>query len=245
MISLKWFKHFTDSLSDPFIEELMDKYSHAGYVAWFGLIEIICKENGNQLTGKLEISPSYLKRKLRISTTKLRQIFDFCQTNNKLLFDFSKEKWNFDFPKVAEIKDNYTKDLQVASKKPSNHKEEEVEAEAKVEEEKKKKPSVKKEVVVPSLSIEDLKNGWNEIVATEEGFKKVAKLTEDRKKRIRLRLKAHPESEFWNAVLNKIPKVPFLSGKNDRKWRADFDFLFKNDENALKIYEGKYDAEKR
>lgn len=104
---------------------------------------------------------------------------------------------------------------------------------------------VEKPVVVPSISIQDLTDGWNNIVATEEGFKKVAKLTEDRRKRIRLRLKAHPESEFWNKVLNKIPMVPFLSGKNDRKWRADFDFLIKNDENALKIYEGKYDAEKR
>lgn len=112
----------------------------------------------------------------------------------------------------------------------------------------KTKTKTKKEqnpVVISSISIQELADGWNEIVATEEGFKKVTKLTDDRKKRIRARLKAHPESDFWNKVLNKIPKVPFLSGKNDRKWRADFDFLIKNDENALKIYEGKYDAEKR
>jgi hypothetical protein len=239
---VKWYKHFTDSLSDPFIEELMDNFSHAGYVAWFGLIEIICKENGNKLTGKLEISPTYLKRKLRISSAKLKQIFSFCSTNGKLLFDFSQEKWSFDFPKVAEIKDNYTKDLQVASKKPSKHKEEEVEVEVKAEEEKKK---TKKPSVVPSISIQGLADGWNEIVATEDGFKKVTKLTDDRKKRIRARLRTHPEEEFWNKVLNKIPRVPFLSGKNDRKWRADFDFLIKNDENALKIYEGKYDADKK
>lgn len=132
---MRWFKHYTDAISDPFIEELMDKYSHSGYVAWFGLIEIICKENGNELTGNLEISPAYLKRKLRISQTKLRQIFDFCATNGKLLFDYSEEKWKFTFPKIAEIKDNYTKDLQVTGKKPSNHKEVEVE----VEVEKKKK----------------------------------------------------------------------------------------------------------
>ena len=137
---MKWYKHFTDSLSDPFIEELMDNFSHAGYVAWFGLIEIICKENGNKLTGKLEISPTYLKRKLRISSAKLKQIFNFCSTEGKLLFDFSKEKWSFDFPKVAEIKDNYTKVLQVTSKKLSNHKEVEVEAKEEVE----KKKTIKK-----------------------------------------------------------------------------------------------------
>jgi len=120
----------------------------------------------------------------------------------------------------------------------------EEEEKEKTEEESEKEP-IKKEAVAPSISVQDLMDGWNDIVATEEGFKSIAKLTEDRKKKMRLRLKAHPESDFWNKVLNKIPKVPFLSGKNDRKWRADFDFLIANDENALKIYEGKYDAEKR
>lgn len=133
---LKWFKHHTDSLSDPFIEELMDNFSHAGYVAWFGLIEIICKENKNNLTGNLEISPVYLKRKLRISKTKLQQIFNFCQTNDKLLFDFSKEKWNFKFSKVAEIKDNYTKDLQETNKKVSIDKEKDKEKENKIKKQK-------------------------------------------------------------------------------------------------------------
>jgi hypothetical protein len=107
----------------------MDKYSHAGYVAWFGLIEIICKENKYNITGDLEISPIYLKRKLRISTAKLEQIFDFCQTKRKLLFNISKEKWVFKFSKVAELKDNYTKNLQATGKKVS----------LEVEEDKKKK----------------------------------------------------------------------------------------------------------
>jgi hypothetical protein len=67
---MKWFKHFSDSLDDPFIQELMDRFGHQGYVAYFGLIEIISKENGYELTGKLNIHPTYLKRKLRISKKK-------------------------------------------------------------------------------------------------------------------------------------------------------------------------------
>lgn len=177
---MKWYKHFTDSLSDPFIEELMDNFSHAGYVAWFGLIEIICKENGNKLTGKLEISPTYLKRKLRISSAKLQQIFDFCSTNNKLLFDFSKEKWSFDFPKVAEIKDNYTKDLQVTSKKLSKHKEVEVEVEVKVEVEKKEgKPVFSFEEIWKRYPNKDGKKAsekyFNSTVETEEDYAAINK----------------------------------------------------------------------
>jgi hypothetical protein len=164
---VKWFKHFTDSLSDPFIEELMDNYSHAGYVAWFGLIEIICKENKYNVTGDLEISPIYLKRKLRISTTKLEQIFDFCQTKGKLLFNISQEKWVFKFSKVAELKDNYTKNLQATGKKVS----------LEVEEDKKKKE--KKE---PLAGFEDLwerypnKDGKK---AAEKYFHSTVKTEED------------------------------------------------------------------
>jgi hypothetical protein len=101
-------------------------------VAFFGLIEIIAKENGHKVTGDLEISPAYLKRKLRISQTKLKQIFGFCSTKGKLFSDFSKEKWKFNFPKIAELKDNYTKDLQVTGKKLSKHKEVEEEVEVEV-----------------------------------------------------------------------------------------------------------------
>jgi hypothetical protein len=123
---LKWFKHHTDSLDDPFIQELMDEYSHLGYAIWFGLIEIICKETGKDLTKEFECSPKYLRRKLRTSLVKLRQVLEYCQTSGRLLVDFSGEKWKFQIPKIAEIKDNYTKDLQVTSKKLSLDKEEEI-----------------------------------------------------------------------------------------------------------------------
>jgi len=126
---MRWFKHFNDSLDDPFIQELMDEFGPAGYVAWFGLLEVTAKENGNNLTGKLEINPTYLKRKLRISKGKLQQIFDFCSGKGKLLFDNSLEKWSFEISKMLELKDNYTKDLQGSSKKPSNQTEAEAEAE--------------------------------------------------------------------------------------------------------------------
>lgn len=140
--NLKWFKHYTDSLDDPFIHALMDEFSHLGYAVWFGLIEIIAKENGNNITGKLSISPTYLRRKLRTSQTKLREVFEYCQSNLRLSVTFSANKWDFDFPKIAQIKDNYTKDLQGAGKKPSKHKEVYKEEKDTKEKRKKKNPPI-------------------------------------------------------------------------------------------------------
>ena len=143
---IKWFKHFSDSLDDPFIQELMDRFSHFGYVAYFGLLEIIAKENGTKLTGKLNISPTYLKRKLRSTPAKLRQVFDVCQTFGKLTATYSEKEWLFYVPKLLILKDNYMKDLQVTGKKPSNHKEVEVEVYKKEVEEEKKKITTKEKI---------------------------------------------------------------------------------------------------
>ncbi|MCK5602154.1 DUF4373 domain-containing protein [Candidatus Pacearchaeota archaeon] len=182
---MKWFKHFTDSLSDPFIEELMDNYSHAGYVAWFGLIEIICKENKYNITGDLEISPIYLKRKLRISTAKLKQIFGFCQTKGKLLFNISQEKWIFKFSKVADLKDNYTKNLQVTSKKVS----------LEVEEDKKKKEKKKK----PLAGFEEFYKAYPKKKSKGQAEKTWNKLspTNDLLKTMLAGLGAAKKSEDW------------------------------------------------
>ena len=46
--------------------------------------------------------------------------------------------------------------------------------------------------------------------------------------------------EVLELITREILKVPFLKGDNDRGWRVDFDFVFRNDTNWQKILEGKY-----
>lgn len=46
--------------------------------------------------------------------------------------------------------------------------------------------------------------------------------------------------EFWEGLFNDVLELPFLLGRNDRGWRADFEFLTKS-ANIQKILEGKYD----
>lgn len=137
---MKWFKHHTDSLDDPFIQALMDRFRHLGYVAYFGLIEIIAREYGKDAScKKFSFESAYLRRKLRSSETKLREVYEYCQTVGKLSVTFSEKEWEFEFPKIVEIKDNYTKDLQGAGKKVSLDKEVEVEKEEEKEKKEKKK----------------------------------------------------------------------------------------------------------
>lgn len=67
---------------------------------------------------------------------------------------------------------------------------------------------------------------------------KVSKLSEQRKKHISARYKEFDYNTMIE-VIKKAGKSDFLCGKNDKCWRADFDWIF-NPTNFLKIMEGKY-----
>lgn len=75
----------------------------------------------------------------------------------------------------------------------------------------------------------------------EEPLSSIQKLTEDRKSKVRSRLK---EMEYdygkLENVFRSIVDSDFLMGKNDRRWAADFDWIFQNKSNWLKVLEGRY-----
>lgn len=78
---------------------------------------------------------------------------------------------------------------------------------------------------------------WNDY-ATKANKSKVAKLTDTRKKKILARSKDYKNLlDVFKYVLTKAEKSNFLSKGNF----FSFDWLFTNDINMLKVYEGKYD----
>ena len=54
------------------------------------------------------------------------------------------------------------------------------------------------------------------------------------------RWKEKPHEVFWERVIEKINKSAFCRGKNDRNWKADFDFFVRPD-TADRVLGGKYD----
>lgn len=71
---------------------------------------------------------------------------------------------------------------------------------------------------------------------------KVLKLSEKRKLKIRVRFEEMEFSyETLQQVFDKAEASRFMRGDNNRGWRADFDWIFTNGTNWVKILEGKYD----
>mgnify|MGYP003594820377 CR=1 FL=1 len=87
------------------------------------------------------------------------------------------------------------------------------------------------------LDYDDFFNLWNEF-ASKNNKAKLAKLSDSRKKKITLRLKEYKNLlEIFTYVLKKSETSNFLLNGNF----YTFDWLFENDTNILKVYEGKYD----
>lgn len=70
----------------------------------------------------------------------------------------------------------------------------------------------------------------------------IKKLTEKRKTKIRLRFEEMKyDYETLQTVFDKAEASRFMRGDSRKGWKADFDWIFENSDNWVKILEGKYD----
>ncbi|MEO2054712.1 MAG: hypothetical protein ABGX83_05375 [Nitrospira sp.] len=74
-------------------------------------------------------------------------------------------------------------------------------------------------------------------------FPKVIDATDGRREKERTRLKKRSLAA-WEVVFKRINVSQFCQGDNQRKWVASYDWIINNDENAVKVLEGKYDDRK-
>lgn len=100
----------------------------------------------------------------------------------------------------------------------------------------KRKEDNRKEIEDKRIKIKEIYN------STCANLPQVQKLTDKRNKAIDNFLK-----EFTKEQFQEICKIAncssFLTGENDRQWKADFDFLMRTDK-ATNILEGKYNNSK-
>lgn len=73
-------------------------------------------------------------------------------------------------------------------------------------------------------------------------FPKVLKLSDKRKVKVRIRFEEmNFNYETLQEVFDRCEASHFMRGDNNRGWRADFDWIFANSQNWVKVLEGKYD----
>jgi hypothetical protein len=83
--------------------------------------------------------------------------------------------------------------------------------------------------------IMEVMNAFHEIC---KSFPRVRKITPDRQKMVKERLSVYT-LEGIKTVFQNAERSDFLKGRNDRKWKADFDWLL-GEKNIVKVLEDKY-----
>jgi len=108
--------------------------------------------------------------------------------------------------------------------------------------EKEKKGKKTDEEKTPPAPHEEIKELYNTIC---KSLTPIRSLSENRKEKIRTRWKQLDFNiDNFKKVFEIVENSSFCKGSNDRGWKADFDWIFKNDENIIKVLEGKYDSKK-
>jgi DNA-binding transcriptional regulator YhcF (GntR family) len=77
-------------------------------------------------------------------------------------------------------------------------------------------------------------------------FPRIIKLSEARKTKIRIRLdEMKGDLQIIKKVFQKLEESKFCRGDNKTGWKASFDWVFENEKNWVKVYEGNYDNKTR
>lgn len=92
-----------------------------------------------------------------------------------------------------------------------------------------------------TVSCEQIRGLYNEIC---KSYPRCITLSEARKNAIKARLEAGYSLEDFGTLFCKAEASSFLKGKNERSWRANFDWLLK-DANMAKTLDGLYDGDTR
>ncbi len=107
---MKWFKHISDSLDDPFIFDLMDKFGADGYLVFFGVLEIYSREFKSELNWNLSVTRSQLRSKFhKRQDTLIINCLKHIQNSGKWDVSFKEGQVIIFIPKFTEIIDEWTK----------------------------------------------------------------------------------------------------------------------------------------
>ncbi len=95
--------------------------------------------------------------------------------------------------------------------------------------------NTKSQTIIPADSLAFM---WNKIC---KNLPQVREMSILRKSKERQRLSEKPRT-YWSEVFEKINNSKFCKGQGNTGWKATYDWIISNTDNALKVMEGKYDG---
>ena len=255
--TVDYFPHFCKSGRTVFILESL--YGNDGYAFWYKLLETLGESEGHCYDCSTTSNWAFLIARARVSDERAREIIATLVELDKIDAELWNEHsiiWVSRF--VENLTDLYRKRSTETPDKPSFRGENSpycgVSAEKTTSEgefsahlsskESKVKESKEKERALHAHACEEVVAAWNEILG--DRLQVVTKLTDERRKKIRLRLgelskDADDAVRQMRALFERVGQSSFLLGANSSGWVASFDWLLGSSANVVKVLEGNYD----
>ena len=220
---MKWFKHLSHSNSDEKLAELLSECGLEGYGFWWLLMEVVAAQCVDEKCSAAYSLPQW-SRLLYSHHNRVSKYLGKLEVMGVVTLEYVESRIRVTIPNLLKYRDEYSRKsgLNQESVPPKNKKENK---EGEIEKKK-----------IKSIPPSSLLNLWNEVV----GSPTATAMGKVREAKCRSRL-SERNLDGWREVFQKLKASAFLTGENERGWRADFDWVIGNDGIALKILEGKYD----
>lgn len=232
---MKWFKHISDSLDDPFIQDLMDEFGSDGYLVFFGTLEMLSREFDIDNPGIVTVSHKYFRRKLRLSWHKCSTILKFCESEGRFFVTDDGRKITVNCPKLKDMCDDWTKRLLRSNSEATpeeHHTEEEVDLEVEGEGDTTISPPG-----VNSVPYEKILGAYHKTLPTLHPCEMSADLQKTLKARWNSKKKMQ-NIEWWEWYFEGVSGCDFLLGKKT-DFAATFPWLI-GPRNMTKVLGGQY-----
>ena len=230
---MRWFKHFSDNHRGQSIQALMDEHGHMGPCCYFFLMEMCAEKlekNDSSLAPVFIFHEKLVRQVFRTNRRSFLPLLETYQKLGLLVFRTSGNFIEIEMPILLNLLD---RDLKKPRLKRAN---DAPKARLDKELDKDKEEELEREVATVDVALPRLAIIWN---MNCRDLSKVIKSNNQRNRKAMIRIKDHTEAE-WIDIVNRISLSQFCSGKNDRGWKATFDWLLQP-ETSLKVLEGKYD----
>jgi len=107
---MRWFKHLSDSHSDPDLMIAHDKFGDFGVAGFWLILELYAKEfDKADPGGWVTLSCTEVKQKLRKRWVRVELLLNYFSTCRRFEFDYNEPYLKLRIPKFAELADNFTK----------------------------------------------------------------------------------------------------------------------------------------
>lgn len=128
-IFMKWFKHESSACKDEVVRKLIDSHGIEAYGIYMILLELCAEKIDRSLNPSVSCGWSFIEYLTRSRRSTVRRVIATCASLGLLVDQSSDSEMVCSIPNLLKRLDNWTKDLEVASKKLPLEQEEEEEQE--------------------------------------------------------------------------------------------------------------------